>query len=577
MHAVPAQPSALRLLLAANLRQSWRRLQAVRDQSRLLTGVIAAFIAGYAWFSFLLFYKGLGFVQKFPGLDTLLTERLVYLLFAFLFFLLFMSNLIISYTNFFRNRETVFLLALPVPRETIFRWKLLESTLLASWAFLFLVAPLLIAFGMTHGAAWHFYLSTLLLLGWFIVLPSAFGAFAAINLARFLDRRLFQVALVGCAVAGLAAATFWLQPEQITDEMLETRVLTVLDKMLSRTRFAEYPLLPSYWLSASVLHYAEGAFRASLFFALVLLANVLFFGFLAMTSLGGMFYEASSAVHSRGSALGRWPWRRGRARGPNPAFLRAAGLDRLLQWAWFLSDDRRALISKDIRMFWRDTTQWGQSLVLFGLLAAYIINLRHFSQQLTNLFWIDIVSYLNLGACSLNLATLTTRFVYPQFSLEGKRVWIVGMAPLGLRQVVLTKYALATGASLVITIGLVWGSCHMLRLPWERTVYFSYAVAIMTLALNGLAIGLGVLYPNFKEDNPSKIVSGFGGTFCLVVSFLYIVGSVAALAVGAPWAAGGSQPIGWLLAGWCAFGVMSMLVGWLPLKLALRAVKDVEL
>ena len=25
-----------------------------------------------------------------------------------------------------------------------------------------------------------------------------------------------------------------------------------------------------------------------------------------------------------------------------------------------------------------------------------------------------------------------------------------------------------------------------------------------------------------KEDNPSKIVSGFGGTLCLVVSFLYI-------------------------------------------------------
>ena len=33
---------------------------------------------------------------------------------------------------------------------------------------------------------------------------------------------------------------------------------------------------------------------------------------------------------------------------------------------------------------------------------------------------------------ALNLATLTTRFVYPQFSLEGKRLWIVGLSPLGL-------------------------------------------------------------------------------------------------------------------------------------------------
>jgi ABC-2 type transport system permease protein len=83
-------------------------------------------------------------------------------------------------------------------------------------------------------------------------------------------------------------------------------------------------------------------------------------------------------------------------------------------------------------MFWRDTAQWAQSLMLFGLLAVYIFNLRHFSQQLSDPFWTQLVSFLNLGACSLNLATLTTRFVYPQFSLEGKRLWIVGMAPLGL-------------------------------------------------------------------------------------------------------------------------------------------------
>jgi ABC-2 type transport system permease protein len=215
--------------------------------------------------------------------------------------------------------------------------------------------------------------------------------------------------------------------------------------------------------------------------------------------------------------------------------------------------------------------------VLFGLLAAYIINLRHFSQQLTNPFWVDLVSYLNLGACSLNLATLTTRFVYPQFSLEGKRVWIVGMAPLGLMRVVTTKYLLATVCSLAITITLVWGSCHMLRLPFERTLFFSYSVFIMTLALNGLAMGLGVLYPNFREDNPSKIVSGFGGTFCLVISFLYILASVAALAIGAPWARAGTQSIPVIIASLAAFAVISLLVGYLPLKLGLRKVATLEL
>ena len=55
----------------------------------------------------------------------------------------------------------------------------------------------------------------------------------------------------------------------------------------------------------------------------------------------------------------------------------------------------------------------------------------------------------------------------------------------------------------------------------------------MTFALNGLAVGLGVLYPNLKEANPDKIVSGFGGTLCLVLSSVYILASIALLVFGA--------------------------------------------
>ena len=114
--------------------------------------------------------------------------------------------------------------------------------------------------------------------------------------------------------------------------------------------------------------------------------------------------------------------------------------------------------------------------LLFGLLAVYIFNLRHFSQQLTSHFWMHLVSYLNLGACSLNLATLTTRFVYPQFSLEGKRLWIVGLAPLGLRQLIKIKFWLAAGTALVITLGLISVSCYMLQMDWSQTLFFTAAV-----------------------------------------------------------------------------------------------------
>src|SRR5262249_22149969 len=127
---------ALSLLLRVNALSTWRRLKAVRDQSRLLTAVITLFIATYLVVAFWLFHVGLRFIAKFPGLGTMLMERLLFLLFAFLFILLLISNLVISYTNLFRNRETSFLLTLPVSTQTIFQWKFIESSLLASWAFL---------------------------------------------------------------------------------------------------------------------------------------------------------------------------------------------------------------------------------------------------------------------------------------------------------------------------------------------------------------------------------------------------------------------------------------------------------
>ena len=572
-------PPPLMLLIRVHALQAWRRMKSIRDQSRLLSAVIVLFLGGYVVLSFGLFCVGLRFVGSFPGLGPLLVERLLFLLFAFLFVLLLFSNLVISYTNLFRNPETTFLLSLPVRPQTIFCWKFLESTLLASWAFLFLIVPLLAAYGLTSRVAWHFYPMTALFIALFIVLPAVAGAWLAVTVARYLDRRAFQIAAVGVAVLLLAGAAVWLRPEPINEQMLETRVLAVLDRLLLKTRFAQFALLPSYWLSSGVLQWSEGALAGAAFFALVLLSYSLFFGTLAFTRMGGLFYDAVSTVQSRGSAFWQWSWFRRWQERQNRFGFAQGPLERMIGWARVLPVDVRALVVKDIRMFWRDTAQWGQALVLFGLLGAYIINLRHFTQQLSNPFWVHLVAYLNLGACSLNLATLTTRFVYPQFSLEGKRLWIVGMAPLGLVRVVQVKYWLASIASLCITLALIWLSCQMLKMPAHRTLYFVATVAIMTFTLNGLAVGLGTLYPNLKEENPGKIVSGFGGTFCLVLSFLYIVASVTLLALGSPWyRMRFAVPTGgWLFGSWTVFACLSLLLGWIPLRLGLRKVATFEL
>jgi ABC-2 type transport system permease protein len=568
---------AFSLLAKLHLKQTWRRLAAVCRQSKLLSTVILLFIAGYCWLSFALFYRAMQFIGAFPGLGDLLVERMIFILFAFLFALLLISNMVISYSNLFRNRETTFLHSLPIPPNTIFQWKFLESTIVASWAFLFLIAPLLGAYGIVEKVGWSFYPVTLIMILLFVMLPAIAGAWAAIGLARFMDRRVFQYSAVGLAFAVLLGLFFWLKPDVVTEDMLETRVMLVLDRLLKNTQFSQFAFLPSYWLASGVISWSEGAISAAGFFILVLLSYSLFWGRFTMMMAGKPCYDAASAVQSRGSLVSPWRWFKtwGVTQDQEEKKWTSGFLDRCFSFLFWIPQDHRAVLVKDIRVFWRDTTQWGQSLLLFGLLAAYIINLKNFSAQLNNPFWIHLISYMNLGACSLNLATLTTRFVFPQFSLEGKRLWIVGMAPVGLSEVIRIKYNLACLVSMVLTGSLIFMSCHMLKMPWIQIGYFSVVIAIMTLTLNGLSMGLGVVYPNLREDNPSKIVSGFGGTFCLVLSFLYIVGGIVLLAWASPWRS--MQETRFVVFGWSCFLILSWVLGYVPYRSGVRRLRHLEI
>jgi ABC-2 type transport system permease protein len=559
---------SLRLLVRTNALHGWRRLLSIRQQSRLLTGIITFFVVGYLVLAFELFYHGMKFIAKFPGLGAALTERLLFTLFAFLFALLLLSNLVIAYTNLFRNRETAFLLTLPVSAQTIFNWKFIETVIIASWAFLFLIAPLLVAFGLVRDVPWHFYPLTVLLIALFIILPGVLGSALAIGIGRHLDRKSFQLVLLVLAVVFLAFVAFWWKANPVDDDLLDKRTLEALDRLLAKTRFTMFPFLPSYWLSSAVLQWAEGVTMGAIFFAGVLLSHTLFFGSIAFTRFGSLFYNTASAVQSRPGGGFQFAFSRGEV------FTRTPGLlERLAARIPFLSPETRALAVKDMRMFWRDTTQWGQSVVFFGLLGAYIINLRNFTHQLASPFWIHAVAFLNLGACAFNLASVTTRFVFPQFSLEGRRLWIIGLAPIGLPRVIKTKYWLASGTSLIVTLGLVTLSCYLLRMPWNDVVFFGAVITVMTFALNGLATGLGVLFPNVKETNPNKIVSGFGGTLCFVLSSIYIIAALALLVVGG---GGFHSNTVWVAVCIGGFVLLSMAIGWVPMKLAMNQLENFE-
>ena len=173
--------------------------------------------------------------------------------------------------------------------------------------------------------------------------------------------------------------------------------------------------------------------------------------------------------------------------------------------------------------------QWSQFAIFFGLLAIYFANIRNLGYQNVLPFWKNMISFLNLASTNLTLASLSVRFVFPQLSLEGKRFWILGLAPIEKKDLLNEKFWLNSSVALCISLPLISLSNFMLNVSAHLMLLSMLVVVLMCLTLTSLCIGLGALFPNFKEDNPAQIVSGFGGTLALVLCLVYIAVNVTAL------------------------------------------------
>jgi ABC-2 type transport system permease protein len=198
---------------------------------------------------------------------------------------------------------------------------------------------------------------------------------------------------------------------------------------------------------------------------------------------------------------------------------------------FFLPKPIRLLILKDLRTFRRDPAQWSQFLIFFGLLAFYFINIRRLSYDVQQASWRNLISFLNLSVTALILSTFTSRFIFPLLSLEGRNFWVLGLLPLRRDSILWGKFAFSSGISLVATEILVVLSDLMLRMVPLMILLHMGMVALLCFGLSGISVGLGARLPNLKEEDPSKIAAGFGGTLNLLVSLVFIAAIVMSLAV----------------------------------------------
>lgn len=487
-------------------------------------------LSGVLWVGlFVLCMEGFQFLRTTISNPQMLEQTVgavLGLFFASLMVMLVVSSGVILYGFLFQNREIAFLLTTPARPERVFVFKFQEAILLSSWGFLLLGSPMLVAYGLVLEAPWYYYAMLLPFMVAFIYIPAGLGGMVCLGITYFFPGRRVEVFLGGLVLAG--AGLIWMGWSVLGNHQGNLLTPDWFQEMLGRLQFTEGRLLPSWWLSTGLMEAASGAWSEGLLFLTLLLSNALFLRQIAAWAASWSYRAAYQGLRAergdRDSAILRALLRVGRGT--------AAAVDRMVsRFGGVIPKPMRLMMVKDLRLFRRDPVQWLQFSIFFGLLALYFANIRKFSYDVHYEGWVNMVSFLNLSVVGLLLSTFTTRFIFPMISLEGRRFWILGLLPVRRETILWGKFLFALIGTVVPSCALVLLSDLMLRVQPLVVASHQLTCVILCFGLAGLAVGLGARLPDLREQSPTRVAAGFGGTLTLVLSTLYIVAVVLLTAI----------------------------------------------
>ena len=436
--------------------------------------------------------------------DYLLRLGLSWLFLTFLSFLAF-SGVVTALSTFFLSEDLRLLLAAPVATRRIFHARFLRTIGQASWMVVIFLAPVLMGIGRARCAPFAFYATTLLTVAPFVVIPVAAGTAVTLLLVNtFPARRARDILmLMGLLfAASLVILLRFIRPEQL----LRVESLPDVTDFFATLQSPIGPLLPSFWAGEALFSALRGQ------------RDLLHIGALWTTALA--FVVMLRAAHERWYFAGF-----SRSQEASKArFNRLRALDAIAR-ALPLSPVRRQLLIKDVKIFLRDVGQWSQLLLLLALVLVYLYNFRVLDLDripYMSVFVKNVYAFVNLAMAGFVMATVAVRFVFPAVSAEGAAFWIIRTAPISLSDFLWSKFWTGLVPVLTLTEGLTVTANQFLGVDPFLKVVAALAVVFMSLALVGLAIGLGARYPRFGAD-ASQVAGSYGGVAFMMQAVLFII------------------------------------------------------
>ncbi len=522
---VASHVPSMRLLLRPRVQglvNAWQRSDTSRKAIiAFFVGLTLAFWAG-------MFAVCVYFLDSFSRVELfgplLLRKALSMLLLSFSG-LLFFSNIIAALSSYFLSEDMQLVQSLPIAPRRVFYYRLVDTLVASSWMMLFFGIPVLLAYGIVQGGGVAYYLISFFGLLAYLLPPAALGVVVACLLVRGFSAQRTRELMVLVSMAFLIAMLLLLRalrPERLVDpEAFQT-----LAEFIAVVRAPDTTWLPSTWLTELCM-WALGARVENV----GLTFGLLFFAGPALVPLARWLVapiwfdawtnaqEAPKKIASRNRLL-------------------TGAIDGLTSW---LPTIYRPMLRKDLRLFFREPGQWTQGVLLMGLVAVYLYSVHALPLEVVPLkrgVLQNAIAFLNVGVAGAVLSALAVRFHFTAVSQEGRAFWVLHASPIGARRFLFAKFLMGWWPTVLLGEVLVVSTNAMLNVDPLYGWIAAGTIALLSVGVTGLAVGLGALYPDFKADNAARMASGPGAILFMVLSLTFTAAIIVVEAI----------PVGMLLA-----------------------------
>ena len=468
----------------------------------LLFGVVGIFFWGGV---FGVSLRVLGYFKSIEELGDLLAYKLLSMVLLTFFSLLIFSSIITLLSKLYLSRDLSLVHSMPVSSHKIFIARWIEGTVDSSWMVIVYTVPVFISYGIVYQAGPFFYSNIMLILLSLSIIASGISAALVMTAVAFIPASRMKSIFVFIGLCFFLILFFvfrFLRPERLVDPEVFANALIYLKALKAPAP----PYLPSTWAFDSLKAALTGQIAQGWFHTTLLWSCAGFILFFVIILADMIYFKGLSKTQTAAVRLFKY---------------RESG-QRLFN---FMPRPVIAFAKKEIKIFFRDQTQWTQIFLVGALVVIYIFNFRALpieKSPIKTFYLQNLLSFLNMGLAGFVLIAVTARFAFPAVSSEQEAIWIVKSVPISLKAYLWIKFFIYFLPLLALSELLIVATNMLLKVTPFMMVLSTLNMLFIVPGVVSMGIGFGAAYPDFKSENPAQTVTSFGGLLFMMICAGYI-------------------------------------------------------